>query len=708
MSNRKAKFDVSPRIIKILGEELIHDKKIAISELVKNAYDADASLVRITIGNDEIVIEDDGCGMNADIIEQYWLKPGSSGKRDSIKLTPIFKRLPLGEKGVGRLGVHRLGEKIKVVSKAKNNDEVVFQLDWRALEKKDNLSDIKPILIEENATPQQFQGGRTGTKLTVQHLKEPFNKKDFSILYNDLLKLLSPFNSKDTQQFRIEFYTVDGLFTDQTVVDVKQVLEQALFFFDITFKKQDIEKFSYRCISLNKKGDLVREIELNDAGVKQTLDSIKEKALELNDSNDTDYQITLDETIDLYHDIDLGSVQFKGYIFEPKLSRLLSNPLSKSTTTYLKENGGIRVYRDGIRVYNYGEGAKDILNLDRKRAKKLGDNIGYNQILAAIELNHRDSRILKEKTNREGFIHSRAFLYFQQQLDLCMDFVIHYRKLDKAEISLSVGKEYDKGDIDTRINDIQHQVKKLDITDTKKTKINNSLDSFSNEFKQIKDIFLTASNTGLNMTFIIHEVDKIIDHLEEEIKKQDFSKVETVFTYLKDTIDSYKEIIRLDKKSSAIKLTAIVKQAVFNAEYRFKCHQVTQHQELDDSISIICKKGLVLGIINNIFDNSIYWLDTYKIKNKEIFIKSYSDPLHHHLVIADNGNGFNISFEAALGPFISGRIDDSSMGIGLHLASQVMEAHQGSIEHGDWEEEQIPEKFAHGAVIKFSFPKEVK
>lgn len=719
MSNRKAKFDVSPRIIKILGEELIHDKKIAISELVKNAYDADASLVKITIGNDEIIIEDDGCGMNADIIEQYWLKPGSSGKRDTTERTLIFKRLPLGEKGVGRLGVHRLGERVQVISKAKNNNEVVFRLDWNALEEKANLSDIEPILIEENATPQQFQGDSTGTKLTVQYLKESFNEKDFSMLHSDLLKLLSPFNDNDTQQFRIEFYTATGLFTEQTVVDVKQVIEQALFSFDITFKKQEIEKFMYRCISPNEKMYPLKTIELNDKGVRQTLDNITKKTLKLSNSNDVNYDIDFfikpqrpkqNYSTDTDHGIDLGSVQFRGYIFEPKLSNLLLNSLSKTTTAYLKENGGIRVYRDGIRVYNYGEGGKDndILNLDRKRAKRLGDSIGYNQILAAIELDHENSRILREKTNREGFIHNPAFLYLQQQLDLCMEFVTYYRKLDKAEMHLLEGKMYDKGNIDTRIQKIIKLIDTLNITDTEKTKISADLNVFSEEFKQIKDIFLTASNTGLNMTFIIHEVDKIIDHLEEEINNKDLTKVKEVFSYFKEAIASYKDVIRLDKKPSSLKLTAIIHQAIFNAKYRFDGHQIEIREELDPSLSIACKKGLIIGIINNMFDNAIYWLDHYKINQKQIFIKSYSDNLNHHIVIADNGKGFNISFEAALGPFISGRVDDGSMGIGLHLALQVMLAHGGTISHSNYDVEDIPQAFENGAIIKLSFPKELQ
>ena len=72
------KFEFSPKIIVLLGEELIHDHKIAISELVKNAYDADANTVKIKITPHSIIIEDDGIGMGIDIIKNVWLKPGVS------------------------------------------------------------------------------------------------------------------------------------------------------------------------------------------------------------------------------------------------------------------------------------------------------------------------------------------------------------------------------------------------------------------------------------------------------------------------------------------------------------------------------------------------------------------------------------------------------------------------------------------------------
>lgn len=694
----QVQFDVSPRIIKILGQELIHDSKIAISELVKNAYDADATTVKITIGNDKIIIEDDGHGMNAETIKNYWLKPGASGKRDNDERTPKFKRLPLGEKGVGRLGVHQLGDQIQVISKTKNDKEVLFEINWSELEDKDNLKDLKPISIEENASPTKFKDSM-GTKLIIRKLREDFNEKGISELQSDLRKLLSPFQGVDSQEFNIELHTASGLFTEENKISLTDILNRAVFEYDIQFEKDTITSFIYKCISPNVAKYPSKTIILEDKEVKETIEKLLEKDRE-EFEDDGDAGITL------------GTVKFRGYIFETKLSKLFNNPLSNDVREYLKENGGIRVYRDGIRIYNYGEDGKDndILNLDRKRAKKLGDHIGYNQILATIELRHETSKILlKEKTNREGFIHNAAFKYLQRKLDFCMEVVMHYRKLDKAEMNLFEGDAYDRTDIDSKIKAIVAQVNQSSIEEREKKKINSRLYDFSKEFKEIKNIFLTASNTGLNLTFIVHEIDKILDHLEQTIQKGNLAVVERVFFHLKDTINTYKDTIRLNKKDSSHALSAIIKQSLFNTEYRFKIHKIeVEEDQSSEKLNLHGKKGLIIGTINNIFDNAIYWLETYNIRQKKIFIKTYSQDEHNVILIADNGKGFNISFEAALKPFITGRFDDSSMGIGLHLASQVMEAHQGSIEHGDWQIDSLPKEFSNGAIIKLSFPKEIK
>ena len=133
-------FKTRARILCQLGEQLIKNEGIALLELIKNAYDADASLCDVVMSNPtspengSIVIQDDGIGMNYDTIVNVWLEIGTDHKANlepgkSAKRTSKFKRICLGEKGIGRLGVHRLGREIELISHAKDSDEVVLKID---------------------------------------------------------------------------------------------------------------------------------------------------------------------------------------------------------------------------------------------------------------------------------------------------------------------------------------------------------------------------------------------------------------------------------------------------------------------------------------------------------------------------------------------------------------------------------------------------
>ena len=214
-------FNFSPKLIRFLGEELIHDKKIAIAELVKNAYDADASKVTLTIKDEKIIIEDDGMGMNAHIIKEYWLKPGNSPKYGHLERTPKFKRLPIGGKGIGRLGVHKLGNKITVRSKQAGSDEVLFKINWEKIDKAENIKELEPIQVIENPEGDSFKNNSTGTKLTIENLREPMEDKDIKLLKSDLLKILPPFGTSIDKEFVINLVTKDGLFQEESQLSLR-------------------------------------------------------------------------------------------------------------------------------------------------------------------------------------------------------------------------------------------------------------------------------------------------------------------------------------------------------------------------------------------------------------------------------------------------------------------------------------------------------
>src|SRR5271169_314280 len=108
-------FKPRARLLIQLGDQLIRNENIAVLELIKNCYDADSRIVKIILSNldkkdvGKIEIIDDGCGMNQNVITNAWLEPGSDFKEIQFKKnkrTEKYQRLPIGEKGIGRFGVH--------------------------------------------------------------------------------------------------------------------------------------------------------------------------------------------------------------------------------------------------------------------------------------------------------------------------------------------------------------------------------------------------------------------------------------------------------------------------------------------------------------------------------------------------------------------------------------------------------------------------
>ncbi|MDC5170651.1 ATP-binding protein, partial [Acinetobacter baumannii] len=136
------------------GDQLSGSSRLAIFELVKNAYDADADTVLITLDKintsaAKIIVEDNGEGMSAEIIKNIWLVPAHDHKEQQKKEKRRTKagRLPLGEKGLGRFAVHKLGNEIKLVTRAKDSDECVLHINWQDLIDKPFLEDTRVEVV---------------------------------------------------------------------------------------------------------------------------------------------------------------------------------------------------------------------------------------------------------------------------------------------------------------------------------------------------------------------------------------------------------------------------------------------------------------------------------------------------------------------------------------------------------------------------------
>ena len=214
--SKTASFRVHASLIYKLGESLIADEITALSELIKNAYDADATICSLAINSDQveeidgkkctgyIELSDNGCGMDLGTIVNGWLTLSNSPKKKmkkEQKTTPKYHRYPLGDKGLGRLSVQKLGRHMQMTTKATDsNVEYCVVIPWGDFLKNTTIDQI-PVTIEK----RDVVSDRSYTKIIIRDLINPEmwgNPEQIGLLTNSINKIVSPFRGK-TNSFRV-------------------------------------------------------------------------------------------------------------------------------------------------------------------------------------------------------------------------------------------------------------------------------------------------------------------------------------------------------------------------------------------------------------------------------------------------------------------------------------------------------------------------
>ena len=370
-------FKPKARLILQVGDRLIANEKIAISEIIKNSYDADARNVIVEMNNindrekGEIIILDDGQGMNLDIIENVWMEPGTNFKEDLLNnlYSSEFQRTPIGEKGIGRFGVHKLGNKIELISKRKNGKEVKLKINWLNFDTNKYLDEEKINVIEkQDENNNFFRKDEHGTYLKITSLRKEWSKTDFRIFYRNAMTLVSPFASKD--DFNIEIKS--NLNWEHGLMRLREIKRQALWYFKIKIKDSQIKEFIYEFTPYKYMDKLSKKkITENDDYIR--LDPIIKRKID-----NKNFETILAEGF--------GDLTIEGYIFDFDKNTLDLSEITdrKGVKDYVKDNGGIRVYRDGMRIYDYGESGNDWLGLDQARINAPTLKIGNKLILASV------------------------------------------------------------------------------------------------------------------------------------------------------------------------------------------------------------------------------------------------------------------------------------------------------------------------------------
>lgn len=448
-------LEVHPSVVFKLGEDLITDSMQALIELVKNAYDADATWAEITIDTGlagahskkppSITLTDNGTGMTIEDIRRGWLTISNSVKRE-MKARGISTergRTPLGDKGLGRLGAQRLGDVVTIITRPKGgNVEHELTIDWREFQSKSSLNEVDLTLLSRPTSKSH------GTTLTITQLREPEQwrsvaKSDASegasALQKDLSVMISPYG--DERGLKI----------------LLKVDEERIDLYELPTRVRRAAELRYLLTYTNGVLDIVVEASLNywapqdrakaddrvafdalmqsDSGAQflQWLQMRRQKQMEAFgcQSAEAPYFLRAHREVRL---IDLDNValdransatqeanpadpgSFNGEVDYVTLGQGHPEVFGSRSEfrTYLRSLAGVRVYRDGFGVRM----DEDWVGL--RKSQTSGSSfygLRPENTLGFIDISARDNGQLVETTDREGFAdtpHYRNFMALLQ------------------------------------------------------------------------------------------------------------------------------------------------------------------------------------------------------------------------------------------------------------------------------------------------------
>lgn len=691
-------FRPRARLLQLLGDQLIRSPRLAVFELVKNAFDADAREVEVRIegldtDDPTIIVTDDGSGMSLETIKEIWFVPGHDHKEKSKtagKRTALG-RVPIGEKGVGRFASHKLGNTIRLITREHGNEEVVVEIDWNQLLVKEFLEEAKTEIILRE--PEHFTDDSTGTYIEIGELRDKkWSRGDLRRLRRDITSICSPFDAPG--EFEVHFHVPgrEDWFND--IPDTEEILARAPWKFSFSFDGKNF-KWDYQFRPPPALGSrIAARFKSSEKDEPLLIDSPEGSVAD---------ETTLDG---------IGPVSGEFYAYDRGPELWAKQPEKQLVTRFLDENGGIRVYRDGVRVYNYGEEDDDWLGLDYRRFMRPSMRVSRNNVIGAVSINLLESTALRDKTNREGFVENDALTRLQSIVLGAFNILETERALDKDAIRKTERKpvqvEADK------IEDPISEIREIAGTAGIEAKIEPSLLRLERNYNELRETMLQAGLSGLGLATVFHEIQHGVTALLRNAKGG--ATIEDVVSQaqeLEQLLHGISGLLRKSEKAE-IDVVDLVKRARQASLIRFRSHRVKLVSPLlndeQERFSVSVNSRLLVGALTNLLDNAFYWLRAKwpsrpvdaDDSGRKIYIGASDDfEFGPALIIADTGPGFQDDPETLSEPFFSRRPE--GMGLGLYYAKMVMDLSGGELVFPSREDVDIPEEF-DGAIVALVFP----
>ena len=485
-------------IAELLGVQNFTNKESAMLEIVKNAFDAQATELDIIFKKDEITIKDNGNGMNAEDIRKHWMHVGKSDKDYEIIDKNNQKRVLAGSKGIGRFALSRLGGNIQLYSQKNihNDKSVLWVTDWN------------DSILQEN-DPLDFWG----TKIIIQNLRDKWNKPNI----DKLLKYLSRTYNDSLMQINI-------IYDNESIPVEKYFIEPKLGYnctskININYLSND-RKLLCTINSDEFKEEANKYCEgINLSYFTETVDILSEL------ENDKDIVMSIEELKNALEVLGDFSAEFYFSLKEPA-SKDVEKFLYKYNILLGRYENGIILYRNSFSISSY-DGTKDWLRLGkRSRLSPAAAShptgawrVRENQLAGKVEIDKKINYMLADLANRQGLDENIYYEIFIKILDIGIAEFERYRQkiIRKINIKNVIDTSNNKKVVDKVINNptiikelSKDEVNKfiLEVKEYKKENSNFKKEIFSTEERYKYDIRIlnVLATSGLKATSIAHEM----------------------------------------------------------------------------------------------------------------------------------------------------------------------------------------------------------
>lgn len=445
----KEYFKISSGLKSLIGSELITDNFVAIFELVKNSFDADATEVNITFENiysenAKIIIQDNGKGMDYDDLINKWLFVAYSAKKDGTEEFDYRNQIKsnrhyAGAKGVGRFSCDRLGQFLNLITIKKNTPNPKIEnivVDWKKFEENQKEEFIK-ISVEHNELLINNYNIRNGTILEISGINlEEWDRDELKKLKDKLSKLVRPDLNKSTKE---KPFSISIIVPDEIQNDIKEKEKFLL--------KGEEHKIYRNTVNGKIENFVFEELDIKTTRIiTQISDSGNVVTTSLNDRDNFIYTIREKNKHNL-----LDKVSIKLYF----LNRSAKNIFRRRIGIDAVEYGNIFVYKNGFRIYPFGERGNDILGIDNRAVQGYNRYIGLRNLIGVIEIEGNETD-LKETTSRDGgLVKTKAY----NQLE---DYLIEtLRRLEKYVIDVTSWGVNDDNIENLNVDEVNKKLVKL-------------------------------------------------------------------------------------------------------------------------------------------------------------------------------------------------------------------------------------------------------